>query len=126
MWLQANHSYVAISNLTYGASGAFAMSLWAKATSAEGPAFAYLVSHGSPKANNWGGSQVCCLCQCSTLSRSPQPNVYTIHLDTSESSTCSSMNCQAQAVVSTTEWKEWSFKRKNRRVGPEFFGNICV
>ena len=34
------------------------MSLWAKATSAEGPDFAYLVSHAGKRVNNWGGSQV--------------------------------------------------------------------
>ena len=34
------------------------MSLWAKAASAEGPDFAYLVSHAGQRVNNWGGSQV--------------------------------------------------------------------
>ena len=56
---QANQSVVSITNVTYGTSGPFAISIWAKITgSFGGNVFQYIFSHASTNAQTWGGSQV--------------------------------------------------------------------
>jgi len=44
---QAQQSYVQLENVTYGASGAFAISFWIKPTDLLGANMAYLYSHAS-------------------------------------------------------------------------------